>query len=352
MDYTHTLKKACEFSRLALSLMDDQSIAPHPNNYTVWYNYFSGAFPELKRTLDLLLNNDAPLSEERNAAVYRRFCASPYEAVPLHIMAENMEAELGTVLAVLEQASKGAAQYGHNLETASGKLAETQHAGELQEVVGRLLKDTRAMAEHSRLVEQKLNHSVEQIRVLNEELESTRREAMTDTLTGLANRKLFETVVRQAAMDAMESGDPLSLLYIDVDHFKNFNDKYGHAIGDQVLRLIASILRHDIKGRDTAARIGGEEFAVILPGAPLDGALKVGQAICAQVAKKTVVHRQTKEKLGQITVSIGAAQLAIGEPIRRFVERADEALYLAKNQGRNRVVSQVEVVKKNFAVVS
>ncbi len=351
MEYNHSLEQAAEYSQLALSIMDDREIVAHPNNFTVWYNYFSGAYPDLKRTLDILLDNDQELNEARGAEVFRKFCANPFDVVPLHLMAEKMEVELRTVMAVLEQAGKGAADYGKTLETASGEIAELPHAEKLTEVVARLVRETLAMATQSREAERRLNESAVQVRQLTEELESARRDAMIDPLTGLANRKLLDNLVRQAAMASVEHGEPLSLLFADVDHFKKVNDEYGHQVGDQVLKLLASILQRNIRGLDTAGRYGGEEFAVLLPQTPLDGAVKVARTICNQVAGKSIVHRKSGKTLGQVTVSIGAAQYVPGEPVRQFVERADAALYAAKTSGRNRVVSEKEVLDETTVAV-
>jgi diguanylate cyclase len=216
----------------------------------------------------------------------------------------------------------------------------------VKDLIGRLLVETRSMIDHSRDVELKLTQSGTRISQLTEELEVARREAMTDALTGLANRKLFDAMLRQASMDSLESGEPLSLLFIDVDHFKTFNDTYGHQVGDQVLKLLALMLNNNIRGQDTAARYGGEEFALILPQTALSGATLVAKKICAKVGTKAVVRRKTGGKLGQITISIGVATLAVGESLRQFVARADQALYVAKKRGRNGVATERDLLRQ------
>lgn len=340
MEYRHSQKEAVEFARLAIAMMDDQEITPHPNNFAVWYNYFADGVPDLKKTLDALLNSHQAVTEESSTRVYRKYCASPYDVLPLHIMAEKLETELSMLLMAVEQAGQGALRYGKTLESASGEIARDPRVDGVKDLIGRLLIETRSMIDHSRDVELKLKQSGTRISQLTEELEVARREAMTDALTGLANRKLFDAVLRQASMDSLESGEPLSLLFIDVDHFKTFNDTYGHQVGDQVLKLLALMLNNNIRGQDTAARYGGEEFALILPQTALSGASLVARKICAQVGTKTVVRRKTGGKLGQITVSIGVATLAVGESLRQFIARADQALYAAKKRGRNGVATE------------
>jgi diguanylate cyclase len=141
----------------------------------------------------------------------------------------------------------------------------------------------------------------------------------------------------------METGQHLCLLLFDIDHFKKFNDSFGHNIGDQVLKLLASVLRESVKGQDTAVRYGGEEFAVILPNTEIKGAFTVAENIRRRIIGKELIDRKSGDRLGRITVSAGVAQFAPGEPLRELVERTDRALYAAKNSGRNRVVSEEEL---------
>ncbi len=347
MEYGHSLEDAGELAHLAIEMMADQKIIPHPNNFAIWYNYFSGAFPDLKKTLDAVLDSNDQVTENYSTQIYRTYCGSPYETLPLHIMAETLASELSALLVTVERAGTGAARYGKRLENASGQVGNGQQAEDVRDLIGRLLLETRSMIDHSRMVENELKQSGTRISRLTEELEVARREAMTDALTGLANRKVFDMVLRQASMDSFDSGEPLSLLFIDVDHFKTFNDTHGHQVGDQVLKLLALMLNKNIRGQDTAARYGGEEFALILPQTALSGATQVATKICTQVAAKAVVQRSTGGKrLGQITVSIGVAMYVAGEPLRQFVARADQALYLAKSRGRNGVATERDLAQR------
>lgn len=255
----------------------------------------------------------------------------------MHLIAERMEAEIAAVLSALDLAGRHACAYGQTLETVQGALDQPQRSQAMFEVLRRVLEQTRAVRQQSREVERQLKDSLLEVNRLRDELASARREAMTDALTGIANRKMFDFVLRQHALDAMETGEPLSLLMLDIDHFKRFNDTQGHHVGDQVLRLLASVLKQSVKGQDTPARYGGEEFVVVLPQTALTNAVKVAESIRLRVGRRSIVNRSTSQRLGSFTVSIGVAQFCEGEPLRLFVERADRALYLAKEAGRNRV---------------
>lgn len=338
MDDERARGRASEYAQLALALMEDLGIPPHPKNFTVWYKYFSGADPELKRTLDGLLNSDTEFTEDHTADVFSKYCADPGDLAPLREVAQQIEVQLGTVMTVIDEAGEGTAAYGQSLESASGALAVEMPADRLAKLVSSLLNETRSMVDQGRELERRLKESAREIQELHGKLESSRKEALVDALTGLANRKRFDSVLEANTRAATDGPNPLSLLFLDVDHFKKFNDTYGHQVGDQVLKLLASILQKNIREGDLAARYGGEEFAVILPGAQLSEASQLAERIRKIVGARSLIERKSGNTLGQVTVSVGVAQFIAGEPPPELIERADKALYEAKRSGRNRVV--------------
>lgn len=342
MDYDHAFEQASDFSRRAMTLMERHGIPAHPNNFTIWYSYCAGEHPDLEKTIDILLENSEAFDEARNTAVYRKFCTSPYEALPLPLIAERMEAELAAVMGTLETANRNAAEYGRTLETVHTKVLCSQRAEEMCMIIARLLQQTRAVAQQSREMEQKLRDSWLQVGQLQEELATARKEATKDPLTGLANRRMFDYALREATVHASEAGETMSLMLLNIDHFKRFNDAYGHDVGDHVIKLLAMVLQDSVKGQDTAARYSGDGFAVVLPRTELADALKLADGIRQRVNAKAMVNRKSGEQLGRISVSAGVAEYVMGEPVRRLVKRADQALYFAKRAGRNRIASELE----------
>ena len=145
-----------------------------------------------------------------------------------------------------------------------------------------------------------------------------------------------------AVQNAFANGQPLSLLMLDIDHFKSFNDSYGHLTGDQVLRLVGMSLRQTIKGQDITARYGGEEFAVVLPKTALRQALTVADHIRRAIMAKELRKKSTCEILGRVTISVGVSMLKPGDDTDSLIERADACLYAAKRNGRNRVICEVD----------
>ncbi|MGQ5525532.1 GGDEF domain-containing protein [Chitinimonas sp. PSY-7] len=155
---------------------------------------------------------------------------------------------------------------------------------------------------------------------------------LTDPLTGLANRRHFEDFTQKEYLRIQRSGGTLSVIMVDIDHFKRVNDRYGHAIGDEVLRHVADLLSKGTREVDLAARFGGEEFVLLLPGTNVDGAM-----ICAENLRISVQETQVSAFPERLSASFGVAQYQVGDTIDSLLKRADEALYVAKNGGRNRV---------------
>ncbi len=175
----------------------------------------------------------------------------------------------------------------------------------------------------------------EKVRLRTLELEAADRaldlQARTDALTGLLNRRGFESQMAFALALARRSSRPLSLITMDVDHFKRVNDTYGHEAGDEVLRRLARTLESRLRSSDVVARLGGEEFVALLPDTDLAGAQAIAQALVTAMAD------QQDPVVGTITVSVGVATMRGQENGADILRRADMALYEAKGQGRNRV---------------
>jgi diguanylate cyclase (GGDEF)-like protein len=160
--------------------------------------------------------------------------------------------------------------------------------------------------------------------------------ASTDKLTGLYNRQVFDILMEQALNEYQRLPKPISLLLLDVDHFKQVNDRYGHMEGDHVLRELTPLIRSCLRRSDLAFRWGGEEYLIMLRGSTADDAVGVAEKLRAAVAEYRFL---VGGNITNITVSIGVAEYVPGDTADTLVSRADEGLYAAKNLGRNKVVA-------------
>jgi len=338
MEFDDPFDVAAHCARASLGMMDRHGVPARPDNFKVWYAFVADRLPELSAEINRILAAGAKFTDPVNTELVARFFGPGNEANELQLVSRHIEEAIGRLLGHVGTASRGASEYGETLDNFSGALADPAEVTDLLTLVKKVREQTAAMVAANLQLEQRLASSASEVSRLRQDLEQLHREATRDHLTGLANRKLFDLALRQAVIES--DGKPLTLLMIDIDFFKKFNDSYGHQLGDQVLKLVARSLTECVKGKDTAARYGGEEFSVVLPDTALGNGLAVAENIRSAVAGKKIINRRTGEVLGQVTLSAGAAQYRAGDTVGTLIQRADEALYLAKRRGRNQVVSE------------
>jgi len=334
---------AQDIATAALNFMERLEIPATPENYAVWYTYCAGSNPELTKALDILLSNGTAFTPERNAEVHERFFAQTAHDQAVQRTGHKLEGTLGRVLELLGEAGTQTSAYGRRMADLSGELSGEDSREQVQATVKQIVSETRSILVQNQELEHRLARSTREVQELRRDLETVRRDALTDPLTGLANRKLLDQRLREACVAAMENGGQMCLVLADIDHFKAFNDRFGHRVGDEVLKLVAKQMRDQVKGRDTPARYGGEEFALVLPDTRLEDAATLADRIRAGLANHTLTSRKSAMRYGRITISAGIATYRYGEPMDQLLQRADRALYLAKNAGRNQIKRESEL---------
>lgn len=323
----------------ALSLLKQLRTPATPRNYEILYAFATSTNKELCDALRQALQADSCLTEEAAERIYRTYIQKKEFTAGVDEVGSRVSREMSDIMSVIEEACRRAGTYGESLQGVNAKLAAIESPQQLKTVLGELFETTNDMTEYNKVLESRLAESKTQIDELQMKLELTRVESFTDELTGLTNRKRFDQALDLEMSEAEDSGDPLCLLLLDIDHFKRFNDTHGHQTGDQVLRLVAHTLKTNVKGRDCAARYGGEEFAILLPKTKSSDAITLAEQIRVAVKAKELVKKSTNESLGHVTLSIGISTYLGGESAMEFIERADQCLYAAKETGRDRVVS-------------
>jgi diguanylate cyclase len=323
-------------ARTALELMGECGVTPTPDNFELFYAHASGQVSAVSHVIGDMLARKKPFTRE----ILHDLRAQTRTAATVEQVGEGMNSVIAGVMGRLNDAGRDAGHYSSRLSAATGELDADQSPDDLRKLVNNLLAATREMENRTNSLEKELQKSSDQVNDLRSKLEDVHKEALTDPLTGISNRKAFDNALAAAEAAMGESDDPISVLLCDIDHFKKFNDNWGHQTGDQVLRLVASCLSENVKGRDTAARYGGEEFGVVLRGTALHDAVRIAEQIRHAVEARRLVKKSTGDVLGTITISIGVAQFAPQEKAETAVRRADACLYGAKQNGRNLVISE------------
>lgn len=341
MTSAQEIERSRAIAKLALDFMDRHGIATTPDNYALWYMHAMGRNLQLVHEVDDLIARGEPLRGWVLEDLRHRYTNNGASVELLRDTGAKVEEEMSRVVGILSEAGRDAAAYGKVLTTASGGLGAQKSNAE--EIIGTLLRSTREMQSKNRALETSLKSSTHEVANLRENLANARREALTDALTGLPNRKAFDEKLDHWMAKAAKERMPLCVLFGDVDRFKKFNDDFGHQLGDQVLKLVAQCIIDNLPNNGFGARYGGEEFAILLPQVNLDAAVVVANKIRKAVELKKIVKRQTGEHLSRVTLSIGCAVQAPGETLRELIDRADKALYAAKNNGRNQVRTEADL---------
>ncbi|WP_295799318.1 GGDEF domain-containing protein [uncultured Microbulbifer sp.] len=338
MHYPEPVDTATKFALSALQRMKKLGIAANPRNYAIWYEYYAGKNNDLKKSVDTVLSTKKAFDDQSSAEIYERYIAAGADTGRDGGFSERIDAIATHIVEALSTTQENAEGYGEALQSFSGGLENAKSVDHVRELVRDIMERTDSMDAQSKELSRRVQDSAREISELRKALEDSRRDALTDGLTGIPNRKCFDQTLYDSMAKATAKGKPLSLILADLDHFKSFNDNYGHQLGDQVLRLIAKTLEDGLGDLGMVSRYGGEEFAIVLPEANTDSAVDVAQTLLNKVASKRIVTKRSDEGMGTVTMSFGVTTFAPGEDLSDFLERADRALYAAKDGGRNQVV--------------
>lgn len=334
--YKESTKQCAEFLRLVIPFISKHQLAANPFSYTVCYEYIAGINPPLIKAIDERLNGDEKLSDESVAELYDTYVASQ-DATRSKEVGEDIENLIRSLSQSTANAGEGVSQFDQSLRHYDKELGGVGDSTALHKIITELLTATESMRESTDSMRAEIEKSQSEIENLQAKLNEAQAETLTDPMTGLANRKGFSTAINEAIANAAETKEPLTLLMADIDHFKRVNDTHGHLLGDKVIQFLGATLKKQIKGKDTAARLGGEEFAILLPETALPGAHSVAEKIRDEIGRAKIRRSNSGQDIGQITISLGVARYREGESIDDLMERADAALYRSKNEGRNRV---------------
>ena len=333
---------SAERLRLALTHMGKHNIPVTPQNYAVWYDYVSSANDELNQALEGFIDKGGTFSDSVNEKFYRRYVYE-YERKQAD-MALN---ELRKILAGISEQAKSTGgemtQHGDSIKTFAQQLGQDSSVETIRSIVNDVISATRKISDSGQRLRDQLDSTSKEVDALRRQLAKVREQATTDPLTGLSNRMAFEEALERETGQAMETQAPLSILFADIDHFKRFNDTYGHLVGDMVLKMAANMIKGCINGEHVAARYGGEEFVVILPNTGLESAGDKAEKIRSFFEAKKWKQKDSGKSIGAVTLSLGVAVYRSGEPPENFLKRADKALYRSKETGRNKVTLETEL---------
>lgn len=326
----------------AMRVMRTRNVSPTPKHYSVFYAYAAGQPSELIKEIDLLETQGVALTDPLLDRLYNDHVGGAQSRAVQDVAtgARRILAEMVHSIATFTGTTHSISQeIQQKIESVEDPMSEEAIKLMAKSVVDGAL----TMMSSSESVAKQLAGAQSEIATLRENLAKATTESERDFLTGTYNRKAFDKRLQEAATEAAKNDSELTLIMLDIDHFKQFNDNFGHQIGDEVLKIVARALVDSVKGIDTVARYGGEEFAIILPRTPVGGGMIVAEAIRKLIAGREFKNRATGQHYGVITISAGVAAFrthGMDDSPTALIKRADAALYRSKHAGRNRVTQE------------
>ncbi|WP_162517593.1 GGDEF domain-containing protein [Aeromonas veronii] len=332
-----TFAQSAAYLKQAVPLMIKYQIPTTPDNYHLWYNYVSASMPELNQAIDQAVKMQGTCSLTTCERLYHQYLAAQdekqMEAMKLSLAA--MANELGHSM---QDAISDTGMFQEMLDKSFDKLSRIDDEGfSLEDTMGilrELVRESRDVRMSTMHFRNQLSNAEKEIKELRAALNETRKLANEDALTNLLNRRAFDLELE----GLIRSQHPFSLILADIDRFKNFNDEYGHLLGDQVLRAFSKRLRDACKEGVTAYRLGGEEFAMLVPHRSLALARQMAESMRRAIERMSILDRKSGRRIDHITASFGVGEFNAQESADCLVERTDKLLYKAKELGRNRVM--------------
>lgn len=324
-------KEVLDVVRKEISFLIRNNIPPLPRWYERWFLIFCYLHEEKKNLSDLEIKG-----------LYKQFFEELKEnkfltkniQEKLDNIAKQVDDTLKDAIYQIENYDKNIEKSSKNIEKTSKELLSDLIIPQIKEILGELSK----IKEQNEKLRYKMSKYHEEIQQLREELRVAKTEAEIDFLTAIPNRRRFMRALDDLLKDFKEKGYIFSLIILDIDDFKKINDTYGHLAGDEVLKDIASVLKFYLRANTIVGRIGGEEFAILLPGVDIEKAKSIAERI-RKIIENRKVH--VENIIINPKASFGITQVKEGDTLETIINRADVALYRAKSKGKNKV--EVEI---------
>ncbi len=323
----------------AFRLAKNHQFSPTPKAYELWHIYVVGKNCALNKHMDSILRSKGKISDYDFEQIHGEFISNKEKNSSHYDMTSSkLDRQMDGILNTVQEYATSSEYFSGTLDKNIDSLKEDTSPEQVVQTIKDLIVENAAMRDSSTNLMENLNESKKQVLEMRASLKKSQENEMKDALTNMHNRRYFDMMLSEAITDAQQEKTPMCLIMADIDYFKKLNDNYGHLIGDEVLKFVASLLMKNVKGQDVSARYGGEEFAVILPLTEMEGAKKLMENIRVQMESANLILTKGQKSIGKVTASFGIAQFQDSDESLDLIQRADAKLYEAKNAGRNCVV--------------
>lgn len=337
MKYQDSLEHASEKAGLVSAFLHRNKLAAHPVNYTVCYEYISGNNAALCSAIEQKLAAKARFDDFIMAELYTRFLT------PANTQQEQLIQEASGIVNRLTGYTDVAAEtVGDYLQQLDSKLLQLQQHGVDIPAAQEIQQLTEAFRQQQQQLQNQLLLANQQSHQLRHDLDQLKQQRLLDPLTGLYNRLAMQNHVELWLTEQPQRR--IAAIAVNLDHFSNFNQQYGTAIGDVILAKVARKISSYVQASGLPVRSGGEEFLILLPDVDLRGATEVAEQVRRGVEKLRFISARNKKALPKVTISLGVSIYQSSENWYQFLSRTSDVLSLAKQRGRNQVASETMLV--------
>jgi diguanylate cyclase len=330
-------------ARNVFAFMAKREIPITPENYKVWFEYHTGTSEDLERAVAEKKNSGTLLNTELTRDLYDKYFRDADRGKIASLIEKNavriMKHIIISVLSNLHDAS----EYNKKLSQYSLALRKVNEIDEVKQIIGDIISDTKKMEESNVALHNKLETMTVEAENLKKQIDQNNQDLLKDPLTGLFNRRALSKRIEELHNDFKRDRSIFSVMMIDINLFKQFNDHYGHIVGDEALQIVSATLEENTKGKDFLGRYGGDEFILLLPMTTLYSALILADNLAKAVSKRRLKLKSTGQSLEKLTICLGVSQIHEGDIIESVIERADAALNLAKKTKHDHVKSEKDL---------
>jgi diguanylate cyclase len=323
-----------------MALIKGLKLPATPRIYEFCYAYTTGDYPSLNMAINDLLSRRIAIGDATIRQIGAKYIPQSQNGERIEHVGSRVKEVISEMLGALGTIINAEGTFSSDIDEAGEKLAAAKNRQALIEEIKAMMQSAQRLGDEQRRLEERMNTSVDEIGDLRDQLQKIRTASMTDPITGLPNRRSFERSLEKALAQWKDQGTTGCLVLCDIDDFKKFNDTWGHLTGDQVLCLVAMELKQKAGKAGVVARPGGAQFAIILPGAPIESARVLAEQIRSAVMSRDITMRSTSQRLGRVNLSFGAVAAHANETPETMVVRVETCLRAAKDRGRNRVVCE------------
>lgn len=336
-------QKTALIAQKVIAFMVKEEIPVTPENYKVWFEYHTGNNAELERDVKQKKSSGTLLNTELTRDLYAKYFQDADKRRIISLIESNAIKILKDIIINILSSLHDTSEYNKKLGQYSQSLSKVNGIEEVRQIINDIIVDTKKVEESNAVLQNKLENITVEAENLKKQVEQNERDLLKDPLTGLFNRRALSKKLTELYDEFKKNQSIFSVIMTDVNMFKQFNDQYGHKIGDQALQIVSATLEENTKGKDFVGRYGGDEFILLLPMTTLYSASILADNLGKAVSKRNLKLKSTGKSMEKLAISMGVSQIHEGDTAESVIERADAALALAKKAKDDRIKSEKDL---------